>query len=113
MYLAGAGSIRADSVHMETSTAVAVQGQTVVLDQSGTASVVATDVKADGSRALLVVADTIALRDSGTAILIARNVQGPVETILDTRGAAVAGLLAGLAIGLVLLSGSLLRGRHR
>jgi hypothetical protein len=45
--------------------------------------------------------------------LIARNVQGPVETILDTRGAAVAGLLAGLAIGMVLLSGSLLRRRER
>jgi hypothetical protein len=33
---------------------------------------------------------------------LAREVNGTVETILDTRGALVAGLVSGIAVGLVL-----------
>jgi hypothetical protein len=52
------------------------------------------------------------LRDSSTFVLLAREVNGPVETVLDTRGAVAAGLVAGIAIGLVLFVGGLLTRRR-
>jgi len=41
-------------------------------------------------------------------ILLARRVHGDVDTVLDTRGAAVAGILAGVVLGLIFLAGSML-----
>jgi hypothetical protein len=64
------------------------------------------------SRSALTVAGTADLRDSSTFVLLAREVNGPVETVLDTRGAVAAGLVAGIAIGLVLFVGGLLTRRR-
>jgi hypothetical protein len=64
------------------------------------------------SRSALTVAGTADLRDSSTFVLLAREVNGPVETVLDTRGAVAAGLVAGIAIGLVLFLGGLLTRRR-
>ena len=44
--------------------------------------------------------------------LLARSVEGPVTAVLDTRQAAVAGLAAGAAIGIVLWLGRVWRGRE-
>jgi hypothetical protein len=52
------------------------------------------------------------MQDSPTVILLAREVHGPVETVLDTRGALLAGLVAGVAIGMVLYVGRLLSRRR-
>jgi hypothetical protein len=45
-------------------------------------------------------------------ILLAREVNGPVETVFDTRGAALAGLIGGIAVGMVLFAGKLLSRRR-
>jgi hypothetical protein len=45
-------------------------------------------------------------------LLLASEVHGNVETVLDTTGAAVAGLAAGVGIGLLLAIGGLLRRRR-
>jgi len=44
-----------------------------------------------------------------TTILLASKVDGPVESVLDTPRAMLAGLTAGVAIGLVMFVGKLLR----
>jgi hypothetical protein len=59
------------------------------------------------SRIGLTIADTAQLDQSSTLILLAREVHGDVDTVLDTRGAAVAGILAGAVLGLMLIGGSL------
>ncbi len=64
------------------------------------------------SGAGVVLAQNAELVNSRTGILLAREVHGNVETILDTRGAAVAGLAAGAAVGLAFVVGSLLRRRR-
>ena len=46
-----------------------------------------------------------------SVILLARNVEGNVTTVMDTRGALVAGLVGGLFAGIMLLLGRALFGR--
>lgn len=47
-----------------------------------------------------------------TRVLLAGHVEGEVHTQMDARGALLAGALAGLVTGLVLLIGRMLFGRH-
>jgi hypothetical protein len=44
---------------------------------------------------------------SSTLVLLAGQTNGPVETLLDTRGALLAGLVGGTLTGLVLFAGNL------
>jgi hypothetical protein len=46
-------------------------------------------------------------------VVLAQKIDGQVETTLDTRGAILAGLVAGIAAGLVSLVGRLLSQRKR
>ena len=61
------------------------------------------------SRVGITIARKAELNNSSSIILLAQEVEGNVETILDTRGALLAGLVSGIAVGLVLLVGNLLR----
>ena len=63
------------------------------------------------SRNGIVIAEHAELSNSRTVVLLSREVHGNVETVLDTRGAALAGIAAGLAVGLMLIIGGLLRRR--
>ena len=46
-----------------------------------------------------------------SVILLARKVEGNVTTVIDTRGALIAGLVGGLFAGIMLLLGRMLFGR--
>jgi len=46
-----------------------------------------------------------------STILLSGNINGNVETVLDTPRAMLAGLTAGVAVGLVLFAGKLLTRR--
>ncbi len=48
-----------------------------------------------------------------TLILLAGNVDGDVTTLIDTRGAILAGLLGGIVSGLFLLMGNLIVRRRK
>jgi len=52
------------------------------------------------------------VKESRTGILLAGTVHGDVNTVLDSRGALIAGLTAGLFAGLMLLLGRLLFRRN-
>jgi hypothetical protein len=58
------------------------------------------------SRVGLLISQEAHLTDSSTLVLLSRNVTGPVHTVVDTRGAMAAGLVAGVAVGLLLWLGS-------
>ena len=44
-------------------------------------------------------------------ILLSRHVEGNVTTVIDTRGALIAGLVGGLFAGIMLLLGRMLFGK--
>jgi hypothetical protein len=67
-------------------------------------------VSIEDSRLGLAMAERVEMNDSTTIVLLARDVHGSVNTVLDTRGAALAGIIAGVVVGLVLTA---LRGLTR
>ncbi|MCS6911263.1 MAG: hypothetical protein NZM11_11965, partial [Anaerolineales bacterium] len=60
----------------------------------------------------VVVADRLEVNNSRTVLLLAREFDGTVYTLLDARGAALFGLLAGAALGLVWLLGGMMSRRN-
>src|SRR3990170_3012030 len=126
--------LTADVIHLNGGTIGAISADAVQIQRGGATRIVATDVELrqgamgvratqvglagggagmvmgeqvglDNSRVGLTLARRADLTNSNTFILLAREVNGPVETVLDTRGAVAAGLVAGIAIGLVLFVG--------
>jgi hypothetical protein len=98
---------RCGKVVVQQSAVIAARGDEIGAEQSFVGGVVAQDVRLQASRIGLTIADTAQLDQSSTLILLAREVHGDVDTVLDTRGAAVAGILAGAVLGLMLIGGSL------
>jgi hypothetical protein len=73
-----------------------------------TGAVVAGSVEVQNGLAGFVAGREVHVNESRTGILLARTVHGNVRTVLDTRGALIAGLTAGLFSGLMLLLGRVL-----
>jgi len=67
----------------------------------------------DGAQAGLLVSREVNGEVIRAGVLLAGRVEGSVETILDTPRALLAGLASGVAVGLVLWVGSLLKQRWR
>jgi hypothetical protein len=112
MHLAAAGRVDAESVVAQQSIILAGRGDEIGAEQAFSAALIAQDARLHASRVGLAVADTALLDQSRATILLAREVHGDVETVLDARGAAVAGIVAGAVAGLVLLLGSRLLRRR-
>jgi hypothetical protein len=70
--------------------------------------VVADEVEQQNCRSGVVITRSADMRGSSTLVLLAGQTNGPVETLLDTRGALLAGLIGGTVTGLVLFVGNLL-----
>ncbi len=94
----GVGIVRASDVTLEKCSAQAVIAQTAIENGGTTGLLIAREVHANPIRAFVV---------------LAQNIDGQVETTLDTRGAILAGVIAGIAAGLVGLVGRLLSNRKR
>ena len=108
----GAVTIDAETVGMTGSVGMVIRADVVEANESGSGVLVARDMRLTNSRAGVAVAERADLQDSSTLVLLAREVHGPVETMLDTRGAILAGLIAGVAAGLVWLAGTLIDRRR-
>lgn len=108
----GAATIDAENVSLQRSVGVVVRADALEANDSGGGVLVARDLRLTASRVGVAVAERAELQDSSTVILLAREVHGPVETLLDTRGAILAGLATGIAAGLVCLAGGLLSRRR-
>ena len=138
MHQAAAQSISASDVNMEQSAAGALKATNVNAHQAALGAVEATQVLAEQSFIGAVQAEKASISGftgsvaAGTAevhysvvgavvgnevhvadqtrivLLVSKNVQGNVTTLMDTRGALIAGLLAGLFSGMMLLLGRML-----
>jgi len=85
----------------------------VSLQDSSSVVLVTENAKLQESRNGLLVASKVEADTINTTILLTRNVEGNVETVLDTPRALLAGLTAGVAVGLVLFVGQLLTKRDK
>ena len=141
MHQAAAQTISASDVEMQQSAAAAVKATNVNAHQAALAAVEATQVLSEQSfigamqtekatvsgytaavaagnaelhysLAGVVVANEVHVADqTRIALLISKNVQGNVTTLMDTRSALIAGLVASLFSGMMLLLGRNLFGR--
>ena len=141
MHQASAETISASDVEMQQSAAAAVKATNVNAHQAALAAVEATQVLSEQSfigamqadkatvsgytgavaagtaelhysLAGVVVGNEVHVADqTRTVFLISRNVQGNVISLMGTRSALIAGLVAGLFSGMMLLLGQALFGR--
>ncbi len=112
MQQGGAGLVNGAEVDMHQSGALAIRTQQATLEYSGAAGIAADHLQATHARIGVAVSDRADLRQTSTVVLLARQTEGQVTTLLDTRGTLLAGLVAGLALGLTLIAGSLLARRR-
>ncbi|MEK7784935.1 MAG: hypothetical protein AAB658_05845, partial [Chloroflexota bacterium] len=88
------------------SGVVAARAQKVFVENGGAGVAVAETAELKNSLAGVLVANTVNTTGSRSLVLIAGNVNGPVETVLDlrrTQSVLLAGLSAGLVVGLIFL----------
>jgi hypothetical protein len=85
---------RADQIQLEGSLAGGIYSESASLGE--------------GSQAGILVTGKVSGQNIRTVVLVARQVEGPVETMIDTRQVALASVLTGIACGAILLLGQFL-----
>ena len=140
MHQSSARAINAENVDLSQSGALNLQGDRVAANLSGLVIVQANDVDMQNSGAAAIRAGNVFLNGYAGAVaagsvefghsyagllagrevrgekiesvvLLAGKVEGDVTTVIDTRGALIAGLVGGLFAGIILLLGRALFGR--
>lgn len=109
---AAMGEVKASDVVAEKSIIGYVQAERAAV--SGfTGAVIGQSADVRGSAAGVVIANDVRFDESArTVLLISNNVQGTVTTLMDTRTALIAGLVAGLFASISVLLGRALFGRR-
>lgn len=98
------GGVNAEEAHISNSMIGGVNS-TVVNAQGYVGLVAGESVTVEGARVGLAAAREVRGGRVDTIVLLAGNVEGEVHTVVDTRRAVIAGLVAGLFSGLILLVG--------
>ena len=120
-----AGNVKADRFSAHQSAIGMLSAKEASVEESAVGFVQAEKMSAGGytgvvvagsadlqhGMAVFVAGREVHVNEARTGILLARNVQGNVTTVLDTRGALLAGLVGGLFAGLMLMLGRVLFGR--
>lgn len=97
----------AETLYVQQGAVLAARAEKVWVEQAGAAVLVGGTVEVKQGGAGVIVANTLNAANSRSLVTIAGTINGPVETVLDTRGALLAGLSAGVAIGLIFFLRSL------
>lgn len=141
MHRSLAGEIDADEVELQSGAIGQVQAghvhavrsligmaQAAEVQVTGMAGIVRAETAGVQGSAGIVIADSLTLEQAHagvvagrevhaerieTKVLLAGRVEGEVHTLLDTRGAIIAGALAGLVAGVLFLAGRALFGGHK
>ena len=103
--------VQSDNVDMQNSGAALIRSRDLFLNGYAGA-VVARNAELNQSRVGVLAAGQVRSDKIESVILISRKVEGNVTTLVDTRGALIAGLVGGLFTGLILLLGRRLISRN-
>jgi hypothetical protein len=102
----GIGALKAEQVNLTNSGVGVVKTGTANLN--GYAGVIsAGSANLQNSYAVVVNSQDLQADRIDTLVLLSRHVDGNVQTVVDTRGAILIGMISGLFAGLVLLVGQL------
>lgn len=105
------GAVQSPQAEVHEAYVGGVRGGTVSL--SGKAGVlVASSIHAPKVNAFLAAGAHVQAETIRAGVLLGRNVSGNVQTLLDARGALLAGVTGGMVAGLILLAGRLLFGKR-
>jgi len=105
------GLVSAKDVEMTNSAAGAIRAENVNL--TGSAGVViAESVNLGNTYAGVVAGGQVRGEQIETLFFFSNHVEGDVQTVVDTRGALIAGMVGGLLTGVILLIGRLVFGRR-
>ena len=103
--------VSAKDVEMTNSAAGAIRAENV--NVTGSAGVVmAETVNLGNTYAGVVIGGEVRGEQIETLFLLSNHVEGDVQTVVDTRGALIAGMVGGLLTGTILLIGRLVFGRR-
>lgn len=94
-------SLNADTAYLQGSAQLVAKSRETVVQNSTVGLLYGDRLTLDNARSNIVVARQVTGGPIHTAVLLAGKVEGPVEPVLDTPRALLAGLSAGIAIGLV------------
>jgi hypothetical protein len=108
LHQSAAAMIEAGHVDMRQTAAIAVRGNAVTTAQTASLTAVADRLEQRNCRSGVVIARVADMHASSALVLLAGQTNGPVETLLDTRGALLAGLIGGTVMGAILIAGSLI-----
>lgn len=105
------GLVNAKDVEMTNSAAGAIRAEHVnVVGSAGI--VMAETVDLGNTYAGVVAGGQVRGEQIETLFLLGNHVEGNVQTVVDTRGALIAGMVGGLLTGTILLVGRLVFGRR-
>jgi hypothetical protein len=106
----GLGFVQADVVTVQDGAVAAARAEKMSVNGNA-GLVVAKSVEFGNAYAGIVIGDVVRGEKIESIILLSRKVEGNVTTVIDTRGALIAGLVGGLFAGIMLLMGRMLFGR--
>jgi hypothetical protein len=109
----GAGMIQAITANVDQGGVGILRANEATLTNSSAQLMAAQAVTVNGGMAGVLVANEVHANPLRAVIVLAQKIDGPVETSLDTRGAMLAGLVGGVALGLISLVGRLLIRNHK
>ena len=98
------GAVGAENVELQNSAVGAVRGRNVSVG-GAVGAAVSQSMEIGHARAGLLVAREVRADRIDSLIMISPRVEGTVNTMLDARGALIAGLVSGLVGGLLFLLG--------
>ncbi len=103
----GIGQARAEEIALNTGGIVAATAGSIEITKGAVVWARADELGVNRCQIRYVRAGRAELQDTTVGLLLAREVRGDVRVLLDQKGALLAGLAAGLVLGLLrLLSGN-------
>jgi hypothetical protein len=95
--------IEGGEVELEESAAGMVRGETIQLSESSTGFVAGQEVTLQEAKSWAVVGGVVRVEGGQNLVVIGQHVDGQVQPLLNLQGAALFGILAGLAGTLLLI----------
>jgi len=105
------GLVNAKEVELNNSAAGAIRAENINL-VGGAGIVLADSAHLGNTYAGLVAGGNVRSESIETLLFLGNHVEGDVQTVVDTRGALIAGMVGGLLTGIILLIGRLVFGRR-
>jgi hypothetical protein len=108
VYSSISGRLQSNTLYMHDSALLVGESGETVIQNSAVGLLYADRATMDNVRARVIVSRQVNGGPIRPVIMLAGKIEGPVEPVMDTPRSLLAGLMAGIAFGMVLWAGRLL-----